>query len=89
MNVVSEFMGLIYGQYDAKTGGGFSLHSTMLPHGADVRAFETAGNAELKPRKLEGTLAFMFETRPSHLFRGEAGGVIGRGGIISPSQGPA
>lgn len=68
MNVMSEFMGLIYGQYDAKTGGGFvpggvSLHNTMLPHGPDVDAFEKASNIELKPHKLEGTLAFMFETR--------------------------
>ena len=68
MNVMSEFMGLIYGVYDAKTGGGFvpggiSLHNTMLPHGPDVEAFEKASNVELKPHKLEGTLAFMFETR--------------------------
>ncbi len=68
MNVMSEFMGLIYGQYDAKAGGGFvpggaSLHNTMLPHGPDVDAFEKASHAELKPHKLENTLAFMFETR--------------------------
>jgi homogentisate 1,2-dioxygenase len=68
MNVMSEFMGLVYGIYDAKTGGGFvpggiSLHNTMLPHGPDMNAFEMASNAELKPHKLEGTLAFMFETR--------------------------
>ena len=67
MNVMSEFMGLVYGQYDAKpqgfVPGGMSLHNTMLPHGPDVEAFEGASNAELKPRKLEGTLAFMFETR--------------------------
>ena len=68
MNVMSEFMGLVHGVYDAKTGGGFqpggiSLHNTMLPHGPDVDAFEKASNAELKPHKLEGTLAFMFETR--------------------------
>jgi homogentisate 1,2-dioxygenase len=68
MNVMSEFMGLIYGVYDAKPGGGFepggfSLHNTMLPHGPDVTAFEHASTAELKPHKLEGTLAFMFETR--------------------------
>ena len=35
----------------------------MLPHGPDMDAFETASKAELKPHKLEGTLAFMFETR--------------------------
>jgi homogentisate 1,2-dioxygenase len=68
MNVMSEFMGLVYGVYDAKTGGGFvpggiSLHNTMLPHGPDMDAFEKASNVELKPHKLEGTLAFMFETR--------------------------
>ena len=68
MNVMSEFMGLIYGQYDAKTGGGFvpggiSLHNCMLPHGPDTNAFEKASNAELQPHKLEGTMAFMFETR--------------------------
>ena len=68
MNVMSEFMGLVYGVYDAKTGGGFvpggvSLHNTMLPHGPDMQAFEGASNAELKPHKIAGTLAFMFETR--------------------------
>ena len=67
MNIMSEFMGLIYGAYDAKpqgfTPGGFSLHNCMLPHGPDTEAFEGASNAELKPRKLEGTMAFMFETR--------------------------
>ena len=68
MNVMSEFMGLIEGVYDAKTGGGFvpggfSLHNTMLPHGPDRDAFEAASAAELRPHKLENTLAFMFETR--------------------------
>jgi homogentisate 1,2-dioxygenase len=67
MNVMSEFMGLIYGQYDAKPEGfkpgGFSLHNQMLPHGPDRDAFEGASKAELKPHKLEGTMAFMFETR--------------------------
>jgi len=67
MNVMSEFMGLIHGQYDAKpkgfVPGGFSLHNTMLPHGPDVDAFEKASHADLKPTKLTNTLAFMFETR--------------------------
>ena len=35
----------------------------MLPHGPDRDAFEKASRAELGPHKLEGTLAFMFETR--------------------------
>jgi homogentisate 1,2-dioxygenase len=67
MNVMSEFMGLIYGQYDAKphgfVPGGFSLHNMMLPHGPDVDAFEHASTVPLQPKKLEGTMAFMFETR--------------------------
>ncbi len=67
MNVMSEFMGLIHGAYDAKpqgfVPGGFSLHNSMQPHGPDHDAFEAASAAALGPRKLEGTLAFMFETR--------------------------
>lgn len=66
-NIMSEFMGLVYGVYDAKPEGfmpgGISLHNCMLPHGPDAQAFEHASNAELKPVKLTGTLAFMFETR--------------------------
>jgi homogentisate 1,2-dioxygenase len=66
-NIMSEFMGLVYGVYDAKpegfTPGGVSLHNCMLPHGPDAQAFEHASSVELKPVKLTGTLAFMFETR--------------------------
>jgi homogentisate 1,2-dioxygenase len=66
-NIMSEFMGLVYGVYDAKpegfVPGGMSLHNQMLPHGPDVDAFEHASNVELKPVKLTNTLAFMFETR--------------------------
>lgn len=66
-NVMSEFMGLVYGVYDAKPEGflpgGFSLHNCMLPHGPDAPAFEHASNAALAPAKLTGTMAFMFETR--------------------------
>jgi homogentisate 1,2-dioxygenase len=72
MNIMSEFMGLIYGQYDAKPDGfvpgGISLHNCMLPHGPDATAFDKASTVELKPHKLTNTLAFMFETRyPQHL----------------------
>ena len=67
MNIMSEFMGLIHGQYDAKAKGfapgGISLHNSMLPHGPDRQAFDRASAGELKPQKLENTLAFMFETR--------------------------
>jgi homogentisate 1,2-dioxygenase len=66
-NTMSEYMGLIYGAYDAKeTGfvpGGGSLHNQMSAHGPDLDAFEKASNAELKPQKLTGTMAFMFESR--------------------------
>jgi homogentisate 1,2-dioxygenase len=67
MNIMSEFMGLIEGIYDAKPAGfvpgGFSLHNCMLPHGPDAEAFERASTAQLAPVKMSNTLAFMFETR--------------------------
>ncbi len=71
-NIMSELMGNIYGQYDAKprgfVPGGMSLHNMMLPHGPDRDAFEKASNARLEPQKLENTMSFMFETRfPQHL----------------------
>jgi homogentisate 1,2-dioxygenase len=66
-NVMSEFMGLVHGQYDAKPEGfkpgGMSLHNSMVPHGPDAEAFERATQATLAPQKLEHTLAFMFESR--------------------------
>jgi len=66
-NVMSEFMGLVYGQYDAKpegfVPGGASLHNCMSAHGPDAEAFEKASNAELKPQRYDDTLAFMFESR--------------------------
>jgi homogentisate 1,2-dioxygenase len=66
-NLMSEFMGLVFGVYDAKPEGfqpgGFSLHNQMLPHGPDAPAFEHASTVDLKPVKLTGTMAFMFETR--------------------------
>jgi len=69
VNIMSEFMGLIYGIYDAKpdgfNSGGMSLHNSFWPHGPDNEAWETATNSDLAPEKLAGTLAFMFETRYS------------------------
>jgi homogentisate 1,2-dioxygenase len=66
-NLMSEFMGLVYGQYDAKPEGfkpgGASLHNCMVPHGPDAETFERASNAALQPHKLDHTLAFMFESR--------------------------
>ena len=71
-NIMSELMGNIYGQYDAKpkgfVPGGMSLHNMMLPHGPDRNAFEGASNADLNAQKLDNTMSFMFETRfPQHL----------------------
>jgi homogentisate 1,2-dioxygenase len=64
---MSEFMGLVQGQYDAKPEGfkpgGASLHNAMVPHGPDAEAFDKASQADLKPQKLDDTLAFMFESR--------------------------
>jgi homogentisate 1,2-dioxygenase len=66
-NFMSEYMGLVYGQYDAKeegfVQGGGSLHNQMTAHGPDVEAFEKASNADLQPQKLADTMAFMFESR--------------------------
>jgi homogentisate 1,2-dioxygenase len=66
-NLMSEFMGLVHGQYDAKPEGfkpgGMSLHNSMVPHGPDAEAFEKASSAPLAPHKLDNTLAFMFESR--------------------------
>ena len=66
-NMMSEFMGLVYGVYDAKpegfVPGGISLHNMHAAARARCYAFEHASNVELKPVKLANTLAFMFETR--------------------------
>ncbi len=66
-NLMSEFMGLVQGQYDAKPEGfkpgGMSLHNSMVPHGPDLEAFNKASTAVLAPHKLADTLAFMFESR--------------------------
>jgi homogentisate 1,2-dioxygenase len=66
-NLMSEFMGLVHGQYDAKPEGfkpgGASLHNAFVPHGPDTEAFDKASHATLAPHKLDNTLAFMFESR--------------------------
>jgi len=67
-NLMSEFMGLIHGVYDGKESGGFnpgssSLHNCMSPHGPDAQTYEKASNADLQPQYIDGTLAFMFESR--------------------------
>jgi homogentisate 1,2-dioxygenase len=66
-NVMSEFMGLIHGAYDAKAGGfapgGASLHNSMSGHGPDRESYAKAVAVELKPHKIDDTMAFMFESR--------------------------
>ena len=66
-NVMSEFMGLIHGTYDAKAQGfapgGASLHNCLSGHGPDAATFDKASHGELKPQKIDNTLAFMFESR--------------------------
>jgi len=70
-NVMSELMGLVRGVYDAKAEGflpgGVSIHNCMSAHGPDLATYEKAVAAELKPHKIEDTLAFMWESR--YVFR--------------------
>ncbi len=70
-NCMSEYMGLIQGAYDAKAEGflpgGGSLHNVYSAHGPDKETYEKASKAELKPHKIENTMAFMFESRSPYL----------------------
>jgi len=65
-NLMSEFMGLVHGAYDAKADGFLraarrcTIRSRRM---ADMATFERGSTAELKPHKIADTLAFMFETR--------------------------
>jgi homogentisate 1,2-dioxygenase len=65
-NAMSECMGLIAGAYDAKADGfapgGLSLHNLMSGHGPDVASWKAASEAELKPHRIEATMAFMIES---------------------------
>lgn len=66
-NVMTEFMGLIYGVHDSKAEGflpgGSSLHNMFGAHGPDLATFELGTTADLTPQYLANTLAIMFETR--------------------------
>jgi len=83
-NVMSEYMGLIFGAYEAKqegfVPGGGSLHNRMSGHGPDQATFEKASTAELSPKKMEDTLAFMFES--SLVFQPTEFGLCG--GLLQP-----
>jgi homogentisate 1,2-dioxygenase len=67
-NVMSEFMGLIDGSYDAKQGSGFqpggaSLHNLGTPHGPDAATYHNAVDDPCDtPIRLDKGMAFMFET---------------------------
>lgn len=65
-NAMSEYMGLVFGVYDAKeegfVPGGGSLHNAMSAHGPDAATFQKASEADLKPQRVADTLAFMFES---------------------------
>lgn len=66
-NVMSEYMGLISGQYDAKvhgfSPGGASLHNCMSAHGPDSQSYQAAVTQTLQPTYYDNTLAFMLECR--------------------------
>jgi homogentisate 1,2-dioxygenase len=66
-NVMSEYMGLIHGQYDAKADGfapgGGSLHNSMSGHGPDVDSWRKAVDADLLPQRIKDTMAFMIESK--------------------------
>ena len=66
-NLMSEYMGLIHGTYDAKAEGflpgGASLHNCFSAHGPDQATFARASAEALAPVYQGKTLAFMFESR--------------------------
>ncbi len=65
-NIMSELMGLIEGEYDAKQDGfsvgGVSIHNCMIPHGPDAETHQLAIKETLEPNRYKDTLAFMFES---------------------------
>jgi homogentisate 1,2-dioxygenase len=65
-NIMSELMGLINGQYDAKgkdfSAGGVSIHNQMTPHGPDFQSWKQEIDAVHEPNLLDNTLAFMLES---------------------------
>ena len=70
-NVMSELMGLVHGAYESKAEGflpgGVSIHNSLQPHGPDLPTFEKGSATELKPHRIENSLAFMWESR--YVFR--------------------
>lgn len=75
-NVMSELMGLIRGEYDAKkegfVPGGVSIHNCMSAHGPDHASYQQSITQELKPELYLDSLAFMFETKDVWLVTAQA-----------------
>lgn len=75
-NIMSELMGLILGEYDAKKEGflvgGVSIHNRMTSHGPDAATYYEASTQTLKPEPYENTLAFMFESQDPWLVTDKA-----------------
>lgn len=65
-NVMSELMGLIKGEYDAKASGfhpgGVSIHNCLTPHGPDAKSVDIGMREPSKPHFIKNTLAFMLES---------------------------
>lgn len=64
---MSEFMGNVYGKYEAKPDGflpgGASLHSCMVSHGPDAATFKRASTEVLAPTRMtDDSMSFMFES---------------------------
>ena len=88
-NCMSEYMGLIEGEYDAKAEGfvpgGGSLHGFYSAHGPDSETYQKASKAPLSPRKIENTMAFMFESRTPYMVTDFAMKLATEGGLLQPN----
>jgi homogentisate 1,2-dioxygenase len=75
-NRMSELMGLVFGEYEAKKEGflpgGISIHNCMTAHGPDSKTYQNAIKEKLQPSRYENTLAIMFETREPWLISEKA-----------------
>ena len=65
-NCLSEFMGLICREYDAKgerfLPGVSSLNNCVIAHLPDAETFESASKVALEPIQLLDSMAFIFES---------------------------
>ena len=75
-NIMSELMGLVVGEYDAKKEGfvvgGVSIHNRMTSHGPDAATYHEASTKTLKPEQYQNTIAFMFESQEPWLVTDKA-----------------